>query len=153
MQSYPILQPVRLSWAQWIFPRNQAIISRRGSQPLNTDPWNTEGHTPTALVPFRLSLSSTPSAPACTLGRAACHMPLFPEGRVPLMRRIPERPLKTYGLRSCASLLDRYRQAIHRVASMHRWEPTRQPTYLSMVYTGCIVSAKAAKRSHSAMEK
>jgi len=153
MQSSPVPQPVRLSRVQSIFPRNRARISRRGSQPLNTDPWNMGGHTPTTLVPFQSSLPGTLLAPTRTLDRAACHMPLFPEGRVPLMRRIPERPLKTYGPRSWASLLDRYCQAIHRVASMYRWEPTCQPTYLSVVYTGCIVSAKAAKRSHLAMEK
>jgi len=150
----PILLPGRLSGVQSIFPKYRAIISRRGSQPLNTDPWNIECHTLTTLIPFRSSLPGTLSAPARTLDRAACQMGLsFPNSRVPLMRQISEGALKTYGLRSRAPLLDRWRQAIHRVVSVHRWEFTRSPTYLGVVSTGCIVSAKAEKRSNLAMEK
>ena len=48
-------------------------------------------------------------------------------------------------------MLDRLRQAIHQVASMHSWE-TRPLTYLGVVYMGCVVSAKPEKRSHLAME-
>jgi len=150
----PILPSGRLFGAQSTFPRHRAIISRRGSQPLNTDPWNIECHTLTTLIPFRSSLPGTLSAPARTLDRAACQMGRsFPNGRVPLMRQISEGALKTYGLRSCAPLLDRWRQAFHRVASAHKWEFTRPPTYLGVVSTGCIVSAKAEKRSRLATEK
>ena len=150
----PILPPGRLSGVQSIFPKRRAIISRLGSQSLNTDPWNIEGHTLITLIPFRSSLPGTLSAPARTLDRAACQMGLsFPNSRVPLMRQISEGALEIYGLRSCAPLLDRWRQTFHRVASAHRWEFTRPPTYLGVVSTGCIVSAKAGKRSRLATEK
>ena len=80
-----ITQPGQLSRVQSIFP---TIISRRGSQPLNTDPRNLGDYTLTTLIPFGLSLPGVLSAPARTLDQAACRMALFPNGRVPLMRRI-----------------------------------------------------------------
>jgi len=118
-QSSQIIRPGRLSGVQSIFP---TIIPRRGSQPLNTDPQNLGGYTLTTVIPFRSSLPGPLSAPACTLDRVACQMPLFPDGHVPLMGRIIEGALKTYGVRSCVPQLDRWRQAIpiHRVAPVHR---------------------------------
>jgi len=112
-QSSSILQPGRLS----IFP---TMISRRGPQLLNTDPRKIGDYTLTTLIPFRSSLPTAPSAPARTLIRVACLMAIFLNSHMPLMRRIPEGPLMTYGVRSCAPFLDRKCQVIHWVASVHR---------------------------------
>ena len=110
IQSSPILQPGRLPRVQLILPRNRAMISHRGTQPLDTDSRDIEGYTLTILAPFRSSLSSTPSAPipARTLvDRGGCQMTVFPNKRVPLVKQIPEGPLKMHGSRSCVPLLDR----------------------------------------------
>ena len=151
-QSSTILQSGRLPRVQLILPRNRAIICRRGTQPLSTESQDIGGCPLITLTPFRSSLPGTPSAPARTLNRAAHQMALFPNGRVPLVRQIPEGPLKTYWFRSCGPLLDRQRHAMHRVASAHGRMSTRPSTYLGVVDTGCVVSAKE-KNPRLAMEK
>jgi len=129
-QSSPILHPGRLFGVQLIF---SIIMARRGFQPLNTDPRNIGGLYINHLGPF--SVESSRRAVSSS-NPAACRMPLFREGHVPLMRRIPEGPLRTYGVRSSVD------PPAGQVASGHSPGSTGAQVGSYVVSTGCIVLAK-----------